>query len=257
MSSELMTLETTRFLALRADSDLRTALMENIDPDEGISEKSLIKVPTPAGGATQWTVDEVDGDKSYKELQGILVYYGKGGVIWPTNDPKPGTLPFLRTDDCRTAYRVGDDSGDIDLDELERFAYGDGTYNWKGLVDGQDAPFGFGTGKNGSGKRAQEYRVLCILREGDAFPLLIRAKPGSLKNVNDFINKLTAAGIPYFRAIVSLGLEKAQNAGGQPFSRIVPKLVGRLDAEAGAKVKELYSAPMAAAVRGIDVDSDE
>src|SRR5690606_10313363 len=97
-------------------------------------------------------------------------------------------------------------------------------------------PFGFGTGKNGSGKRAQEYRVLCILRENDAFPLLIRAKPGSLKNVGDFINKLTAAGIPYFRAVVSLSLEKAQNAGGQPFSRIVPKLVGRLDAEAGAKV---------------------
>lgn len=254
MSSELMTLEKTDYLALRPDSDLRTALAENIDPDEGITEKSLIKVPTPAAGSTNWTVDEVDGEKTYKDLQGILVYYGKGGVIWPSNDPKPGTLPYLRTDDCRTAYQVGEDSGDLDLDVLEKFSNGDGTYNWKGLVDGPNAPFGFGTGKSGSGKRAQEYRVLCILRKGDAFPLLVRAKPGSLKNVSDFINKLTAAGIPYFRAIVSLTLEKTQNQGGQPFSRIVPKLIGKLDAEAGAKVKELYSAPMAAAVKHVDLE---
>lgn len=254
MSSELMTLEQTEYLALRPDSDLQTALRENIDPDEGISEKSLIKVPTPAAGATNWTVDEVDGEKQYKTIDGILVYYGKGGVIWPSTDPKQGTLPFLRTDDCRTAYQVGEDSGDIDLDKLEQFSNGDGTYNWKGLADGPDAPFGFGSGKNGTGKRAQEYRVLCILRKGDAFPLLIRAKPGSLKNVGDFINKLTAAGIPYFRAVVSLSLEKAQNSGGQPYSKIVPKLIGRLDADAGAKVKELYSAPMAAAVKGLEVE---
>lgn len=255
--NELMTLETTQYLALRPGSDVMAALAENIDADEGISEKNLIKVPTPAGGATQWTIDEVDGQKSYKEIVGILVYYGKGGVLWPSNDPKPGTLPYLRTDDCRTAYQVGEDSGDLDLDELAKFDRGDGTYDWKKMVDGPDAPFGFGTGKNGTGKRAQEYRVLCILREGDAFPLLIRAKPGSLKNVGDFINKLTAAGIPYFRAVISLGLEKAQNQGGQPFSRIVPKLVGRLDPEAGAKVKEIYSEPMKNAARSLDVDTGD
>jgi hypothetical protein len=256
MSNELMTLETTEYLALRPDSDLQAALAENIDPEEGISEKNLIKVPTPAAGATTWTIDEVDGEKSYKEIQGILVYYGKGGVIWPTNDPKPGTLPYLRTDDCRTAYVVGEESGDIDLDKLEQFANGDGTYNWRGLVDGPNAPFGFGTGKNGTGKRAQEYRVLCVLRKGDAFPLLVRAKPGSLKNVGDFINKLTAAGVPYFRAQVSLSLEKAQNGGGQPFSRIVPKLIGRLDQEAGEAVKRLYTEPLKNAVRSIGLDDE-
>lgn len=253
MSGELMTLDSAGFLALVPGSDAMAAIEANCADGEGFGEANLTKVPTPAGGSTTWEVEELEGAKSYKSIDGILVYYGKGGVLWPTNDPKPGTLPVLRTDDCRVAYRVGEDLGDIDPALIEQYAVGNGLYDWKALCDAPNAPFGFGTGKSGFGKRAQEYRVLCILRKGDAFPLLIRAKPGSLKNVNQFINRLTAAGIPYYRAVVSLSLEKATSKGGQAFSRIVPKLVSRLDQEAGLKVKSLYTDRLAEAIRNLDV----
>jgi hypothetical protein len=253
MSGELMTLEASGYLALQPGSDALAAIEANCADGDGFGESNLTKVPTPAGGATSWEVDELEGSKSYKSLDGILVFYGKGGVIWPTNDPKPGTLPVLRTDDCRTAYRVGEDIGDIDEQILMDHHRGDGLYDWKALADSPNAPFGFGSGKNGHGKRAQEYRVICLLRQGDAFPLLIRAKPGSLKNVSQFINRLTAAGVPYYRAVVSLTLEKAASKGGQPFSRIVPKLLNRLDQEAGQRVKAVYTDRLSQAIRSLDV----
>lgn len=255
MSAELMTLESSGFLALQPGSDALAAIEANCSDGEGFGEANLTKVPTPAGGATNWEVEELEGSKSYKTLEGILVYYGKGGVIWPTNDPKPGTLPVLRTDDCRHAYRVGDDLGDISEAVLLEHLVADGLYDWKTLADNPNSPYGFGTGKNGHGKRAQEYRVICLLRKGDAFPLLIRAKPGSLKNVMQFINRLTAAGIPYYRANISLSLEKASSKGGQPFSRIVPKLVSRLDQAAGQQVKSIYTDRLANAIRSLDVGS--
>ena len=257
MSGQLITLEQCEYAALRPNSDALAAIEANWADGEGFTESSLLRVNTPSGGATTWEVQEVDGPQSYKAIEGILVYYGKGGVIWPSHDPQPGTLPVLRTDDCRVAYRVGDNLGDIDPAILERHHLGNGLYDWKALADNPGAPFGFGTGRNGIGKRAQEYRVLCILRKQDAFPVLIRAKAGSLKNINQFINRLTAAGIPYYRAVVQLTLEKAINKSGQPFSRIVPHLIGRLDQTAGQFVKTVYTDRLAIAIRHLDVSDTD
>lgn len=254
---EMVTLESAGFLALQQGSDALAAMEANCADGDGFGESSLTKVSTPAGGATNWTVDELEGEKTYKELTGILVYYGRGGVVWPSFEPKAGTLPVLRTDDCRTAYRVGDELGDISLEMLSKYQVGEGLYDWKALAEANGAPFGFGSGKGGSGKRAQEYRVLCLLRKEDAFPLLIRAKPGSLKNVTQFVNKLTAAGIPFYRAEIALTLEKAQSTGGQPFSRIVPKLLRKLDVDAGLLVKRTYTDRLAAAIRSLEVGEDD
>lgn len=253
MSTELMTVEKSGFLALQEGSSLREAIDANVGEGEGFSESQLTRVKIPSGGATQWTVDELEGDKTYPAIEGVLVYYGKGGVIWPSQEPALGTIPVLRTDDCRTAYRVGEDLGDVKEELLKKFSLGDGLYDWKALTDAPNAPFGWGTGKGGAGKRSREYRVLCILRKAFAFPILIRATPGSLKNVSQFISKLTAAGHPYYSAIVSLTLEKAIATNKQQYAKIVPKCIGILDAGARAAVQELFTKPLAAVMKQIDV----
>lgn len=243
----LTTLQASKFLVLRPESDLAEAMAANIPDGEEITESSLTRVKTPSGGALAWEVDELEGTKNVDKITGALVFFHRAGVLWPTTDPVPGTLPLLRTDDLRTAYIVGEDYGNIDKTELEQYKIDDGLYDWKNLPWNQ-----FGTGKNGNGKRCEESRTMCVLREGDIFPLLIRAKPGSLRTVVPFIQKLT---IPYWRVIIELSLSKQISRGKQEYSRIEPRLAGELSREEGAQVRLLYTDRMSESVGAPTVES--
>jgi hypothetical protein len=62
--------------------------------------------------------------------------------------------------------------------------------------------------------------------------------------------------VPHFRAVVSLTLDRVENAGGQPYSQIVPKLTGTLSKEEGEIVKRLYTVPLSRVATQIDVPQD-
>jgi hypothetical protein len=127
--------------------------------------------------------------------------------------------------------------GDIDPSILEKHHRADGTYDWQSLPWNE-----WGTGKNGVGKRCKESRILMILRENEAFPLLIRAQPGSLKTIRPFVTQLP---IVYWRAMISLKLTAQISKGsGQRYSQIIPKLIGVASGEVGAKIKQLYTDPL-------------
>ena len=146
------------------------------------------------------------------------------------------------------AHRVGEFYGDIKPDELEKFRNSDGTYDWPKLPWNQ-----WGSGRGGVGKRCKESRLLMVLREGDVFPLLIRAQPGSLKTVRPFILKLP---VPHWRAVIGLSLQKVKNKGGQEYSQIVPRYVGPVPADVGIEIKRLYTDPLTRMVSGGALASD-
>lgn len=248
MSTAIAVVESGKYLALTEGSEVAEALAANFAPGEQFAESDLIRVPTPAGGATRWSIPGLSGDESVESIDGVLVFYGVGGVLWPSTDPAPGTLPLLRTDDLVFARKVGDDFGDIDPEVLAQHEVADGVYKWKDLPWNQ-----FGSGKNGRGKRCQEYRTMCVLRAGDTFPLLVRAKPGSLKTVAPFVKQLP---VPHYRAEVSLRLSKVSNTGGQPYSQIVPRLTGTLTREQGEAVRRLYTEPLRNLVQQINLADD-
>ena len=83
--------------------------------------------------------------------------------------------------------------------------------------------------------------MLAILREDEAWPLLVTAGPGSLKTVVPFVKRLS---VPHYRAEVSLTLAKVENAGGQSFSQIVPKFLGEISKEEGDMVRRMYTEPL-------------
>jgi hypothetical protein len=150
--------------------------------------------------------------------------------------------------DLITAVRVNDDIGDLDADVLESCRIGDRIYDWRRLPYNQ-----YGTSKSGRGKRCKESRLLAILREQEAWPLLVTAGPGSLKTVNPFVKRLP---VPHYRAIVTLTLDRVENAGGQPYSQIVPKYAGCISKEAGLVVRRIYTDPLNAIANSIDVAAD-
>ena len=80
-----------------------------------------------------------------------------------------------------------------------------------------------------------------LLTEDSAFPLVVRAQPGSLKNIVPFIITLPVA---HYRAVIELGLEKCKNPNGQEYSQIVPRYVGEIGREAGSLVKRTYTEPL-------------
>jgi hypothetical protein len=247
MGTELTVVSVEKYPALIDGSELREALAANTR-GVGFQESDLVRVKTPAGGSTKWAIPGVAGEEIVEEVSGLLVYFAPHGVLWPSQEVAgEGQLPLLVTTDLVTARRVGDDYGDIDPDELEQFANRDGTYSWPELPWNQ-----WGSGKGGVGKRCKESRLLMILREGEAFPLLIRAQPGSLKTVRPFIMRLP---IPHWRAVVGLRLQATQSRAGVRYAQIVPRLIGSVSKEVGQVVKGLYTDPLAhmAASGGVGV----
>ena len=239
----------SKFLALRPDSDVREALMANLGPGETLLSSDLPRVPTPAGGGRMWGwTDSGNNEQSSKSIDGILVYYGVRGTLWGSEEPQGKTSPVLVTYDLMTAHRMNDDIGDLDSDALESCRIGDRLYDWTRLPYNQ-----YGTSKSGRGKRCKESRLLAILRSDEAWPLLVTAGPGSLKTVTPFVKRLS---VPHFRAIVSLTLDKVENSGGQPYSQIVPKLLGTISKEEGEIVKRIYTEPLSRIATQFDVSQD-
>lgn len=240
--------EGSKFMALRPDSDVREALLANLGPGETLQASDLPRVPTPAGGGRMWSwIDSGNNEQTAKSIEGVLVYYGARGVLWGSEDPQSGVKPVLVTYDLVNAIRVSDDLGDLDADVLESCRTGDKTYDWQRLPYNQ-----YGTSRGGRGRRCKESRVLAILRADEAWPLLVTAGPGSLKSVTSFVKRLPVA---HFRACVSLTLDRVENAAGQAYSQIVPKLTGTLSREEGELVRRLYTVPLAAESSRMPIDA--
>ena len=146
------------------------------------------------------------------------------------------------------AVRMNDDLGDLDADVLESCRIGDRLYDWRRLPYNQ-----YGSASNGRAKRCKESRLLAILRPDEVWPLLVSAGVGSFKTVLPFIKRLPFA---HFRSIVSLTLQKVENAGGQPYSQIVPKLLGTISKEEGEVARKLYTEPLSRIAAEIDVSQD-
>lgn len=205
---------------------------------EPISEMDLTKVKTPAGGGSTWEVNDNGNITTCQEITGVLVAIGRRGVLWPWVDPKKDP-PIIITNDLKVGYRVGDKLGSVHPEILEKYRTGDRTYDWAAMESGPD--FGPGTGKDGIGKRVKEARVLAILRDGDVWPVLVSVGPGSLGLWLPFQKKLPCF---HYEAVIGLSLRKVESKGGQPYSQIIPRLVGQLSEEQGEFVRKMYTEPL-------------
>lgn len=228
-----------QFACITPGSREMAIIEENLD-GEPIREMDLVKVSTPAGGGTTWSINADGNEEKCDEIVGVLVGVFKRGYLWPSEDPTE-MKPVIITNDFVTGYRVSDDLGSIDPAVLEKYRTGDGTYDWAAMSSGPD--FGFGTARGGHGKRVKEHRLLAILRDGDLLPILVNVGGGSLTDVLRFLR----TRLPSFRheCILGLKLVKEKSAGGQVFSKIVPRVVGTIPQELGDVAKRLYVDPLA------------
>jgi len=219
---------------LQPNSRQARIIQSNLDGEQ-MREMDLVRVKTPLGGSTTWQID-VDGNtESTDELKGLLVGEGKRGYLWPSLDPSE-QRPILESRDLIVARRLSDDLGsEISPAALEKYRIGDRLYDWAAISI--SAEFGFGSSKGGA-KRVKESRILAILRQGDVWPVLVTVGPGSLPSWLPFRKRLPAF---HYECVVGLKLAKAKGAGGQPYSQIVPRLVGTISEEEGEVARRLYT----------------
>lgn len=247
MSTGLSVISRSEFQALAPlSAELAEARQAMEDAGELITPRDLIRVKTPAGGVTTWDINGVPS----KDVTGLLVCYQPRGVLWPSDKALPGTKPVLQTLQPQSPQAVAEQVGPIPdhmLATLEKHRIDERHFRWSDLPYNQ-----WGSGKGGRGKLAKEQRELFILRKGDLYPVRIVAQPGSVGDISKFFKGLVdAAKVPYWRCVVELTLVSKQGPEG-PYSVIVPKLVGTVDAETGAMIKRQYTDPLKEIVKTID-----
>jgi hypothetical protein len=229
--------QTINYPALSPDSRQIRIIEANLD-GEPMRVQDLVRVKTPAGGATKWTVNINGNDETTDEIVGLLVGIAKSGVLWPSQDPTD-QRPIIVTNDLLVGYRVSDDLGsEIKPETLEKYRIGDRKYDWAALSASSD--FGYGAARGG-GKRVKEARILAILREGDVWPVLVTVGAGSLQQWAPFQKRLPSF---HYECVIGLKLEKAKSAGGQPYSTIVPRVVGTISEEQGEVARRVYVEPL-------------
>ena len=150
-----------------------------------------------------------------------------------------GRWSVLVTNDLLVGYRVSEDLGTISPQALEKHRIGDRRYDWASLAASPE--FGYGSARGGAGKRCKESRIVAILREGDVWPILVTVGPGSLRGFLPFLKRLPSF---HYECVVGLRLEKAKSSGGQPYSTIVPRVVGQISEAQGEVARRIYVEPL-------------
>jgi hypothetical protein len=241
MSTAISTnVKTIDYPALSPTSRQARIIQANLE-GEPMREQDLIRVPTPAGGGTMWSIDNQGNVETTEEIVGLLVAEGRRGTLWPKDDPSD-MRPVIQSHDLIIGYRTSDDLGDCDFKALEKYRIGDKKYDWTALSTGPE--FGWGSGKGGGrSRKVKESRVLAILRDGETWPMLITVGPGSLANWLPFRKRMPSF---VYECVIGLKLQKIKNAGGQPYSQIVPRIVGTISEEQGEVAHKVYHAPLTA-----------
>lgn len=199
----------------------------------------LPRVGMPTGGGKAWSWVDGDGnDQTAKTITGLLVGVGRRGTLWPTTELSKDSKPLIVSNDLKTGLIVGSDYGDLDRKAIDACRI-EGTDN---LVNWQELPYAkFGSA--GRGKRCKESRVLFVLQPDQVIPLAIQASAGSIAAIDGYLRK-TSLSRKYWQCIVEVGLEQAENLGGQPYSRVTMKTVGTISKEEGEVIRRLYVEPL-------------
>lgn len=251
------TAKNSGFLACKPDDDFMEVMEANQMIGEKFSFADLPKAKMPLGGATKFTIESIAGEELAASIEGVLVYYGKAGVLWGSEQSKSGSKPVLKTEDLIDAVQLSDDFGDLDQAAIDEcFTHQDEAgrnhYDWRKLPYNQ-----WGSGKNG-GKRCKEQRLLCILRKDDVAPVFLRVPPASVSNVSSFLRKLTLqTRKPIYQSIVKLTLEAEENSQGTPFAKVVITGAGFVSKEEGEFFKAMYTDALGTAMQQAVEEADE
>jgi len=196
--------------------------LEDLDPESGITCR---KIKIPSGGGTSFEVQTGDDDDTdpMKTITGVVVFTHRLSGYWPnaygTSINPQDKLPYCSSMDGKTG--VCQETGEVISCE---------TCCWNQFGTAVDQ-----TGNQARGKACKNMRRLYIMMDGDPNLYLLTVPPTSIRDVNNQLAKIA----PYANKVITLSLEKTQNAGGTAYSKVVIKKSGILPPAAAEFAKQL------------------
>jgi hypothetical protein len=194
---------------------IREAMEANVG-DGGLTAGDFDRIKVPAGGATAWTIQGLDGEEILKEVAGIVVAWRDTRAYWsvPMEQSEGNMPPDCYSLDARTG--TGKPGGDCHKCPLAEF--------------GSDA--------DGPGQACKLVRQLFLIREENLLPEIVNLPPSSIKPARQYFLRLASKGVPCYSVITKIGLEKTRNAQGIVYSRATFASGGRLAPEQARRAKE-------------------
>ncbi len=209
--------DVSNYLALEGDGSKVLEIIQDTLGGRAITPFDLERIRIPAGGATTWEVDDLDqGTIAIKQLKGIVIHNAPARSYWKMGLDEGGASqpPDCASFDLVTG--IGDPGGDCGVCPFNEF--------------GSDT-------KGGRGKACNEIRFVFMLRPDSYIPAVVQIPPSSLKGINSYFLRLAGRAVPPAVVVTNLELERVSQGGsGLPYSRVVPKMAGRLSDDDIAKV---------------------
>lgn len=197
----------------------------DLDPESGITCR---KVKIPSGGGIAFEIQgDDDGDEDVqKQIDAVVIFTHRANGYWPgaygsgddTNKP-----PVCSSMDGKTA--VWAETGEVrSCENCPYNEYGSG-------VDQ--------TGQASRGKACKNMRRIYFMMSEDPNLYLLTVPPTSVRDVNKQLTKILAGGTPYVGMILRFTLEKAANANGVAYSKVIIKKAGALPPAVMAQATDL------------------
>ncbi len=198
--------------------------LQDLDQESGITCR---KIKIPSGGGLAYEVQgEDESDVDYeKEINAVIIFTHRAGGFWPGayGDDDQNKVPACSSMDGKTG--IWTDTGELRTCETCPM-------NQFGSATDQK-------GGQAKGKACKNMRRLYLMMDGDPNFYLLTVPPTSIREVNKQLAKIIAGGVPYTGLIVRLTLEKAQNAAGVAYSKVVISKAGLLPPAIAAQAKEM------------------
>ena len=202
------------------------AKAELLDEMGDFSEESSLVYKTikvPSGGAPVFIISDGGEDEdSAKDIEGVIIFTHRLNGYWPNAmgaGPDGDKAPVCSSMDGVTG---------VNRETAE-------------VRDCATCPYNqFGTSRDGGkGKACKNMRRMYILRNQDPDLYMLSVPPTSVRDVNKQLTKILGKGIPYTGILIGLKLQKATNAAGINYSKVVLENRGILPAAVAVQVKAM------------------
>jgi hypothetical protein len=183
---------------------------ENVG-DEGLSITDLDVLKVPSGGGKSWELEGPEGERSERELLGVVIHFNQARAYWQDAYSGEGKEPDCSSSDGITGY--GDPGGQCVTCPMAAW------------------------GSAGGGSRAQACKSMSrvyVMLEDDLLPHLLQVPPSSLAIWKKY--RLRLGTTPYWKCLTRLTLDKAVNRAGIAYSQVGFAMAGRLDEEKAGRV---------------------
>jgi hypothetical protein len=229
--------DTTRYPILMPDlaDDIMSIMQENLGAD-GVHLGDLDKITVPAGGGTTFEVPTLEGDTTpAKSLTGIILLMSDARAYWSSSIEAGTAAPDCYSNDG--VLGVGTPGGDCRICPLGQW--------------GSDSS---GSGK---GKACKEKKLLYLLPEQSALPLVVSIPRTSKGIMAKYMARLAGNALPFYGCVTTLALKKVQGNGTPDYSVVVPTFSEALPRNLRASIR-LYAEALQGALQssGIPLAND-